>query len=505
MNGRFQTRGLSLSLVLVVYAVAVTACESTPVRPVADATAEDLGLVAWADAELAPYLAQQLTQHPRFKGEPVLLVAVSGADVLPDIDQLTRTLRSRLMDTLLEKPGPNLVWRPSAPPWRHHRRQEQADCRDSSEIHYYIGIEISPVPGGEVRVRVRALDLRDETWVTGFGKHWQGTLSLAQSRAWAERHPDEHLRGLRVLPFGEHQADLVAAYLARNLSCLLRGRPDDERLVHVAIPQTGDPQVRTVLELVGNYLARFRAVQITEDSSRASLVLRGKHHQIRPDLQQVWVSLRSQESDESVDTAAYLRAAALTSEHRTAGVSMSGAESAPQPLLSPLRMVRLPASSACASRDRKRHAAALHEEDPAAETDHCIALQFEISDGAQIVLLSHRPDTGLRRLFPAGCRDASAYLRRGSTRNTFTFPTAAADLSALQTTPGQETFYAIGIADGQLGGRLQAHLNALSSDCETDWQPTDGALQGWLTQLDTLLQAHPEQTDWQALRVGYEP
>ncbi len=111
-------------------------------------------MFTWVDQELTPYLAEHLARHPRFKGEPVLLVAMSGADVLPDIDQLSHTLRSRIMDSLLETSGVNLLWRPTVRPWRHHRRPERADCRDQGEVHYYLGIEISPVPGGQVRVRV---------------------------------------------------------------------------------------------------------------------------------------------------------------------------------------------------------------------------------------------------------------------------------------------------------------------------------------------------------------
>ena len=45
-----------------------------------------------------------------------------------------------------------------------------------------------------------------------------------------QRHPDEALRGLRVLPFSPDQIDLASDYLANNLSCLLQ-QQDQEELV----------------------------------------------------------------------------------------------------------------------------------------------------------------------------------------------------------------------------------------------------------------------------------
>ena len=64
----------------------------------------------WVDNELAPYVAQQLGQHPRFKGEPVIVLRLDGDDIQPDIDGLTRSIRDQLMDGLLKTFGVYVPW-----------------------------------------------------------------------------------------------------------------------------------------------------------------------------------------------------------------------------------------------------------------------------------------------------------------------------------------------------------------------------------------------------------
>ncbi len=496
---------LRCSALLLTLALGLAGCQSNPVRPHHDLTSADEGLFTWVDQELTPYLAEQLTRHPRFKGEPVLVVAMSGADVLPDIDRLSDTLRSRIMDSLLETSGVNLLWRPTVRPWRHHRRPERADCRDQSEVHYYLGIEISPVPGGQTRVRVRALDLRDESWVTGFGKHWQGTLSTAQSLARSQRHPDEYLRGLRVLPFTAEQPDLLAAYLAGNLSCLLRGHGDEERLVHLVLSdEAGDPTLRTTLELVGNYLARYRTVRLTDDANRANLDLKGKRHTIHSGLHQVWASLHSRAEGGRVDTAAYVSAVPEQGDLTDSSHRQPEPPSTPSPMLSGLRLVSPGEAQACDSGNAWRGPVRYLPSSSAVAIDGCVAVEIQVSNAARLFLLSHRSDTGLRRVFPANCRDTASYQRPGGTGTRFRIPAVRGERER-DAEPGLETFYAIAVSGPRLRGEMEAHMRHLDSECEPGWRATGAAEDDWLARLDELIETHPAEADWQALRVRYQP
>ena len=90
---RSRARTSAAALVLIATCLAallLSGCASTGGSPT-HGEAPDAGLYAWVDDELAPYLVDQLSRHPRFKNEPVVLVSMSGADMSPDIDALTVT------------------------------------------------------------------------------------------------------------------------------------------------------------------------------------------------------------------------------------------------------------------------------------------------------------------------------------------------------------------------------------------------------------------------------
>ena len=155
-------------------ALLAAGCAQQASRP---AQGEDSPLQRWLDAELAPYLAEQLGRHPRFKGEPVMLVSLDGPDIQPDIDGLTRSLRDQLMDRLLAEPGVRLPWQPQQRQEQHHRRLERANCASIRDADYYIGIEITRSAADRYRVAVRALDVRAGEWVSGFGSSWSSATS----------------------------------------------------------------------------------------------------------------------------------------------------------------------------------------------------------------------------------------------------------------------------------------------------------------------------------------
>ena len=115
--------GRLFTLLVTLGALLSAGCAQHPTRP---AQGEDSSLQHWLDTELAPYLAQQLGQHPRFKGESVILVRLDGPDIQADIDGLTRSMRDQLMDSLLTDAGVRLPWQPQqqpAQPW-HGRLTE---------------------------------------------------------------------------------------------------------------------------------------------------------------------------------------------------------------------------------------------------------------------------------------------------------------------------------------------------------------------------------------------
>ncbi len=269
-------------------ALLAAGCAQHPTRP---AQGEDSSLQHWLDTELAPYLAQQLGQHPRFKGESVILVRLDGPDIQADIDGLTRSLRDQLMDSLLADAVVRLPWQPQQQQAQHHRRLDQVECGRIRDANYYIGIEITRSATAQYRVSVRALDVRAGEWVSGFGKRWSGALTSGELRALQERRSDESLRGLRVLPFSSGHPDLAASYLANNLSCLLRQQDEEDLVIYVESLKSDQPRLRTLLGLIGNNLSRYREVRVTDAKKESNFLLRGEAHEIQSGLYQVWVVL----------------------------------------------------------------------------------------------------------------------------------------------------------------------------------------------------------------------
>ncbi len=237
----------------------------------------------WLDGTLIPYLVQQLGQHPRFKGQPVLLVRMQGDNVQPHIDDLTDQIRQKIIDALLKQPGSIFPGDRPCIPWKHHRSLEEVSCgdfrQDSLLCRYRLRADedgTSPLCKGTGIESCRAkMGIR-------FRQILAGNTDCGAESALDREHPDDHLRGLRPLPFSDRQPDLLAAYLARNLSCLLRQGEEDDPVVYVENVAVNTPNVfRTTLELVENTWRDSRQVEVTDDPKQAN-VTRGQRDPFHP-------------------------------------------------------------------------------------------------------------------------------------------------------------------------------------------------------------------------------
>ena len=493
----------------------LSACISAPARPTSRG---DSRLDAWVDKELAPYLAEHLSRHPRFKGETVLLVRTEEANVRAEIDDLTREVRSELTEALLDTPGVQLLWRPAVPPWKHHRSQKPLRCRDENEADYYIGIEAAAAPGGEYRVSVRALDLADRTWVSGFGKQWQGRLSSAERAALRRTSTDEYLRGLRVLPFAAGQSDQLAAYLAHNVSCLLRDYETDTLSVYAEPADStqgqASPPLGTTVGLVSNYLARIREVRVVDDRDSADLILRGEAHEIHGGLYQFWMVARAGPRSPDlagVATEAYiqLRPAGLVAGETPAGPAP--AFSAPLPTagagLSALRIVAPYDTRLCRTEEPWRHGAqVLDAADPLGPGD-CFAVEVDLTQGGHLFLLNYPVRTDIVRLLPTTCGRRLGTLHAVEPGQTVRFPAADTGGGALfrWDAEGIETFYAVLALDLQAAAEIDRYLRRIPSVCN----PRPGPLgardfERLMQQIDGLMARLGNRLVWQAVRVRHD-
>ncbi len=254
----------------------------------------EISLNDWIDQVAVPYLTKELGNHPRFKGEPFLLVSMDKNNIETEIDELTIQIREQILDGLLTTPGIGLIWRPSFTPWEHHTNLEDMKCNTAVKEKYYVSLDasISPV-SGKLNVKIRALDIAEKRWITGFGISWQGMPSVRQEKALSNKVPDNYLLGLRPHPFDESQADLLAAYLAKNLSCLFADMELDEAIVYVHEANPANIKYfDKAFGLLKNQLARYKKVTVTDTPSVANITVLANVHEVHKGLYQVWASAR---------------------------------------------------------------------------------------------------------------------------------------------------------------------------------------------------------------------
>jgi hypothetical protein len=510
----------------------LSACIGNQVQNSVDPNIGRDSLDSWLEDDLIPYLLLQFGQHPRFKGQPVLLVDMQSDNVQPRIDDLTGLIRGRIIDALLKKSGLDLAWRPSIRPWQHHQRLEDVSCVDSRKVHYYVGIDCGLT--GDKRnlyVKVRALNLAEQKWVTGFGRFWEGKPNKTQLAALKREHPDEYLRGLRPLPFSNHQPDLLAAYLARNLSCLLQQGEADDLVVYVTGPSANTPEFfKTTLDLVGKYLARFREVRVTDDPKQSNVTVVTAIHSIHQDLHQIWVSARHRQGEKylpGAETEAYVRIDAQK-QPQVAGAQrqrpleplLPVQHASLQPelissfdLLTPLNQGFCSSATPWSSGIRR---IAPYEH---ISSGSCLAVEMSLLTPAYVFLVSQDAMGDLTRMFPSDChslRNSDALLYAGKL---FQLPSLAGQSTSvleLGGSPGMESVYAIAITTPDLAGRFATRLDEIQGLCRPGKKFPNKLITGyirhsheriqhWQNYLYRLSTNNPGTIQWREIRFWHEP
>ena len=259
--------------------------------------AAERNLDRWLDSDLIPHVRQELQTHPRFQGETVMFVVLENNAPAIESNALALSLRDRLLDAAVDTPGVTIGWRQGRSD--AHHGTEAVDCtRD--DVDYYIGLDVSREIDNSYSVSVKALDLAERTWVSGFSKSWRGQISMLQRQALREQQSDETFLGAREVPFSTVQNDLLARHLAHELSCALMRQTNGDYVV----PASGDDDddFQSTLELVSNNIAASNAIELTGDRRTANAEFTGKAHQIDGPLFQFWLTLTPLDSKDELTT-----------------------------------------------------------------------------------------------------------------------------------------------------------------------------------------------------------
>lgn len=482
------------------------------------AQSREKNLDRWLDQDLVPYVRQQLLVHPRFKNETVMFVVLRDNAPASASNALALSLRDRILAAAVATPG-------VAVGWQQGRSSNSLDSKPHDcmldDVHYYIGVELTQKLDSSYAVNVRALDLEDRNWVTGFGRRWQGQLSTTQRQAMRQSRIDETFLGARDVPFTIAQTDLLAAHLAHQLSCAIQRRVADEYVVATDLREPASQGLNGTVELISNNLASRQALTLSNDDDRTNAILSGKAHQIDDALYQYWLTITPQNEDDDVtalSASAYI-VLPETSLAKVAPQPSKAKESIPapspsmvsipnagkSPMISPLRLASPGSFSDC-----QDGSVVIREASYMSGMRPCSLLQTEAQTDAIVFFLQHQANHGLVRLSGPACRSRTA-VRIARKGDSIRFPiaktsTASRDWSETHDwslEPDLDTYYAVVISNAEVARRIANHLDELPLRCSASIRPgfEGDELREWLADFAMITARSSQDVDWRALRV----
>ncbi|RLJ21916.1 hypothetical protein DJ031_01985 [bacterium endosymbiont of Escarpia laminata] len=488
-------RSICLTLLL----IGLSGCVSQQTRPASQSTLDQ-----WVEQDLIPYLKTQLSQHPRFQGESILLGRLNDGAIQPKMDQLTRDIRDKINAELLATPGIHLARQQRDKHWSHRDRPTKP-CDGEQPIHYFIGLDLRLDSSRQLNLTLRALDLQQNSWVSGFSRQWQGEASRQQEELLHTVHLDESLRGLRMLPFVQGQPDLMARQLADDLYCRLKQLPVQNPKLHIQPYESDEAQARTTMELLTHYLARFGDVHIENNQADADLTIKGKTHRISGNLQQFWILVRPAEAasalpDISVST--YLLSD--PEQATTTGVVPAQKERPVRVAKSAgvLQIITPRKLSLCGTRHPWRSGERVLNGQAVIPKQGCFALEIAAPAESRGFFFKKRGDGALFRLAPSECRHLGVRSSRNSNGKTLRLPSrhrrGVEGVLHSDDQSERETYYAIITNDDRSAGVVAAHLALLPESCHGYEDPQLNAeeLMGWLQKLDQLMLEHASNVAW---------
>ena len=450
------------------------------------AAASERDLERWLEREAVPFVKTALLEHPRFKGETVMFVVLDDNATATTSNELALSLRDRLLDAAVDTPGVTIAWRQGRS--NAHHGTEAIDCtRD--DVDYYIGIELSQQLDDSYSLSLRALDLKERSWISGFGQSWRGHLSMSQRRALRQSKVDETFLGARDVPFTADQNDLLARYLAHELSCALLRETSGDYIIPADLSAESGEVVDSTIELVSNNIAANDAIELTSDRQTANADISGKAHQIDDQLFQYWLTVTPNGKNSelsSLSVSAYVQ----RPDARYVVAARPGHEYSDD-----RREYVVPVRTTVAMPEGQRGA---------------LIGRSAFSDDAVVFFIQNQPHFGLVRLDSGVCRNRTMALvvRAG---DPFQFPVTYAhslnsetiDTDEWYVTPLRDTYYAIAISDERAARRIANHLDQLPVRCGASTRRglSGQALQEWLDEFATLAAISANHIDWRAIEI----
>ncbi|MDH3441241.1 MAG: hypothetical protein OEM63_10840 [Gammaproteobacteria bacterium] len=464
-------------------------------------------LDTWLMNELTPFVREQLMTHPRFKGESLRFVVLDNGNPQATSNALALRIRDRLREAAADVPAVRVAWQPDDPHYLRNSQPGGVDCT-KSEVHYLIGIEMTPIESGLLSIELRALDVEDGTVVAGFTRSWTGHLNSREYREFRHFETDPTFRGEREAPYEKSQSDLLAAHLAHDLGCNLLRQTEAEYVITGLEPGTEADPVSSMVELVSNNLAQYSSLQFSSTDDNANSVIEGKAHKIDEDLYQYWITVHPKNADsdlQAFSASAYVRLPEQFMLAERAAVTSGPAIESDADFLASLSIVELQDPQSCVTRGLNTRSPGYRR-----EYGDCYALQVQSKDDAVVFFLNHQLNNGLVRLADRSCpQRTSAKIARTGQQLRFALPQdslPSAEWSAAEgwlLQPELDTYYAVATTNTKAARALSQHIEELPKRCSASVRPgMEGhALRQWMEELQAIINHWEPAIDWQTIRV----
>jgi len=263
----------------------------------------------------------------------------------------------------------------------------------------------------------------------------------------------------------------------------LRQQDVEDLNIKVEKLASDQPQLRTLLQLIGNNLSRYREVQVTDAGRQANFVLRGETHEIQPGLYQVWVILHPKDSGThlgGMDTATWVRippAGNPPGKRRLAQYSR-----VMKPAIARMELVRH-------SNNSVYHGSCSNGQ------QGCPVLEVDVEQADQVFVIAHGTKDGITQLSAACDTTTSAQAHPG--RYAYRFP------DARFRTSDWPTVYAIAVSGVEPKRQFRQLLQGVPDACSNaaGLHADAASRKQWLDRLDHLIAANRDQAVWTARRL----
>ena len=217
----------SLVILLTLISLLPTASISQAAR-VIDGT-----LGTWIAQQASPRLSEILTQHPRFQGERIRIMATEDGHPVPIRDQLTDQIREQLIDDLLSIADVQIVF------------DDTNRCKPI-RVDTILGIEVQEHKSREHRISLAMVDIEEGIWLNGTNVFWHGRLTDDQRRAFNTRLAKRPSTNL----FNTSQIAEIAQALHSQMQC--NNRIATPIFFEPAVDDPGRKVLRKLIEKISN-------------------------------------------------------------------------------------------------------------------------------------------------------------------------------------------------------------------------------------------------------------